>query len=177
MDPFRSCTLQICGKCVWVCRQIAGLQAHTYVLMEIYFHISKPGSSLFFGRSCHKCKAKGHRELDLQLIYEPSVCLQWSKLCIHPGVVLTSTYRTTTSTDSTCALLGLGSDSSHTQEPCPSSSISRSLTQSKAWTCCDGWTQSNQPVFSLSHDHWDAKKWHFCQQDEEHGMARKYDVV
>lgn len=103
--------------------------------------------------------------------------LQWSKLCIHPGVVLRSSYRTITSSDSTCALLGLGSDSSHTQEPCPSSSISYSLTQSKAWTSCDGSTQSKQPVSFLSRDHWDAKKLDFCQQDEECRMARKYGVV
>ena len=37
MDSFRSCILQICGECVWVYRQITGLQVFTDGLMEGFF--------------------------------------------------------------------------------------------------------------------------------------------
>ncbi len=64
-----------------------------------------------FGRSCHKCKAKGQSELDLQLlIYEPTakfflVELLWSGvLGFKPGAVLRNTWKTSASTHCTCAL-------------------------------------------------------------------------
>lgn len=106
-------------KCLSVCRQIAGLQALTSVLMDLSFHKSKPEGSLS-SRACHMSKARGHSKLNSQPIYTPTATsllmeLQGSKLCIYPGVMLRCAYRTTTSTESTFTLLNVARLLSHSR--------------------------------------------------------------